>query len=262
MKPPIRHILVQADEHFSQHHDFSLIDHTVALFNTGSHAYGTSTPESDVDLTAVILPRMRHIVGLGGFEHYEPGVEGTADVKGMSLKKFVKLALDGNPNVIEMLFFEPEQWIYIAPQFRSFIEYRTAFLSREVYRRYAGYAKGQFHKMEAGKAQQFAGRKRKDLIATYGYDPKDASHLLRLLYNGTELAVGGTLTPRLTGTQLQTVLDVKAGKWKLDDIKAYADVLAEKAEGYFNGPDCPLPEKPDTDFVEILLMEAHRKAVA
>lgn len=253
-------VLAGANTAFYRDHGFVLPTHTIALIETGSSAYGTSTPESDHDYTAIVIPPVEYLLGLHKFQHFEPGVDNNMDVKGMSLTKFVTLALDGNPNVVEMLFFEPEQFLYLHPDFTSFLAHKNAFLSRRVFEKFAGYARGQFKKMEAGKVGGYAGHKRKVLVEQIGYDPKDASHLLRLLYKGIELARWGTLTPRLYDAQRLMVMQIKRGEWTLERIKDFAEHLSEVADHLFQRPACPLPEEPDRELIEQILISTHRRA--
>lgn len=254
-------ILADATPAFRNSADFPLRPHTIALLQTGSHAYGTNTPTSDEDYLAIVLPRMRHIVGLGTWEHFEPGKEDGIDLKAQSIGKYVKLALAGNPNVVETLFFEPENFLYVAPAFQTLLDHKELFLSREVYKRFGGYARGQMQKMTSGVKDTRMSIERREWVDKIGYDPKDASHLIRLLFQGIELAREGTLTPRLKDVQREVVIKIKQGTWTLDEVKGYAEHLAVRGEIFFEKADCPLPEKPDTEFIEVLLMEIHRNAV-
>jgi hypothetical protein len=251
-------VLVQANDAFWRDTGFLLAPSLMALVRTGSHAYGTSTPESDTDYTAIVLPPAKYILGLRKFEHWEPGVQENLDIKAMSIAKFVSLALRGNPNVVEMLFFSDDCFLRRDANFDLLTRYRQKFLSREVYKRFSGYARGQFHKMESGKYENDMGAKRKEWVDKIGYDPKDGSHLIRLLFAGYGLATTGTLSPRLENQDRSIVVSIKQGEWKLDALKSYAFYLEQSSEEAFHSPNCPLPEKPDTDFVEDLLIGMHR----
>lgn len=254
-------LIQRADAAFSRSADFSLISGIIALTRTGSHSYGTNTPESDEDYTAVVIPRMRHLVGLGQWDHWEPGADDKVDMKAMAVAKFVKLAAHGNPNIVEMLFLSPEDYLLVLPPFQRLLDHREAFLSKNVYRRFSGYAYGQLQKMEQGKTMNYMGHKRKELVAKLGYDPKDASHCIRLLYKGGELVRQGTLTPRLTGEERRIVMAIKNGEWSLDEVKVLAKNMASANEAWFTDPQCALQDEPDTDFIEILLMEIQREAL-
>ena len=73
---------------------------------TGSRLYGTSTPESDTDIRGVFIPPEEYYLGfLNKVEQVEDKV---SDVTHWELSKYLKLALDNNPNILELLFVPKE----------------------------------------------------------------------------------------------------------------------------------------------------------
>ena len=83
---------------------------TIFLTKAGSHAYGTNTPTSDIDLRGIAIPPKEYFLGqLHRFEQAE--TKGDPDVVVTDIRKFVKLASDCNPNVIELLFTDPSDWL-------------------------------------------------------------------------------------------------------------------------------------------------------
>lgn len=247
---------------FDARHDFPSAGNVLATMQVGSQAYNLHGPNSDIDYFSVVLPTTRHLLGLGNFESWEPTPEQVGhglDYKVYSVEKFVRLALQGNPNVIECLFFQPHLYHRTSPEWALLMEHRDAFLSKKVYKRFAGYAAGQMKKMESGKYTQDSGHKRKALIDQIGYDPKDASRLVHLLFMGIEIAAGGTVTPWVENpSERGIILGIKRGEWPLGQIKEFAEGVAERNEARFQ-TRCPLPDEPDTDFVESLLIEIQRR---
>jgi len=65
-----------------------------------------------------------------------------------SLSKFVRLALQGNPNIMESLFVDEEDILFVNEAGRRLIEARACFLSKQVGRRFVGYAVAQLKRME------------------------------------------------------------------------------------------------------------------
>lgn len=65
--------------------------------------------------------------------------------------------------------------------------------------------------------------KRSELEEQHGYDTKHAAHLVRLLRMGTEILEEGEV--RVWRPDAQDLLDIRAGKWKYDDIVEYAEQL-------------------------------------
>jgi uncharacterized protein len=232
----------------------------MALIQTGSDAYNLRTPTSDNDYTAIVMPSPKHIIGFGKWDHWEPGTEHDLDMKAMSLRKFFTLAAQGNPNAIELLFFRAEQYRWVSDQFTEILRWRDSFLSRAVFMRFSGYAHGQFQKMEGGKKEGYMGRKRFEMVQELGYDPKDASHLIRLLISGRSLVTRGVPRTYLEGEERDLVLGVKQGMLGLAEIKKLATAMADENERLFNHPQCPLRAHPDMPIIETMLMLMHREA--
>ena len=110
----------------------------------GSHAYGCAVEGSDIDARFVFLDTFRAYLGFGnGHETIQVKEQ---DITGFEFKKFVKLAMANNPNVLELLFTDPEFVLYVNPLFQSILDYREKFLSKQVINTYGSYAKGQLEK--------------------------------------------------------------------------------------------------------------------
>ncbi len=86
-----------------------LPERTIFLCKAGSQAYGTSTPESDLDLRGIaVAPRAYYLGVLNSFEQAE--AKGDVDATVYDIRKFVKLAMDANPNILELLWTDPSDW--------------------------------------------------------------------------------------------------------------------------------------------------------
>lgn len=107
--------------------------------------------------------------------------------------------------------------------------------------------------------QAYMGEKRKQNVLTFGYDPKNASHLLRLLFMGIDFAKTTQLTPWMEGGMRDAILSVKRGEWPLDKLKRFAEHLWALSDQAFHVT--ALPEEPARDFAERLLIEIQRAAV-
>ena len=113
---------------------------------TGSRAYGLDTPESDVDTRGVCIPEARFVLGLGTFEQWES--EGSDHVI-FGLSKFLRLALQGNPNIIELLFTPDDCVLFVDPELgQPLIDARDLLLSRRVGERFMNYALHQLKRIE------------------------------------------------------------------------------------------------------------------
>ena len=130
------------------------------------------------------------------------------------------------------------------------------FCSKLAISSFVGYAYGQLKRMEkfcTDKAH--LGEKRKKLIEQFGYDTKNASHLVRLLRMGIEFVETGDMQVYRTD-DAQELIDIKRGKWSLEKVKQLSDRLFEQLESV--GQKSPLPEEPDYEGAEKLLISIMR----
>lgn len=128
----------EPDSHWAHHR-------LLLKVRAGSRAHGLHTPESDEDTRGVCVPPKRYLLGLSKFEQWQS--EGGDHVI-FSLKKFVRLALDGNPNIIETLFTRPEDRLFVHPLAQSLLRKRDIFLSQNVGLKFGRYAIHQLQKIE------------------------------------------------------------------------------------------------------------------
>jgi predicted nucleotidyltransferase len=113
---------------------------------SGSQAYGTARPDSDQDVRGVFVPTLDYFYGLNEIEQVEvPGEDTTY----YTLKKFVKLAMNLNPNIIELLFVPEDCILYMHDTFKPIYEARQEFLSQRAVHTYTGYAISQLKRLEA-----------------------------------------------------------------------------------------------------------------
>lgn len=130
-----------------------LLPRTLFLTLAGSHAYGMARPESDTDYRGVVLPPFDYEVGL--LQNFEQATSGWGkDANGepidcviQGFRKFLKLALDCNPNIIELLFSDPDVHVVRHPWFKEVIDIRRSFLSRNARHRFSGYAMSQLKRI-------------------------------------------------------------------------------------------------------------------
>lgn len=227
----------------------------------GSVAHGTYQPNNDPlsiddkDVMGFAVPGREVYFGLSEF-----GSRGTVeigsgtdewDVVMYEVRKAVRLLLGGNPNVLSMLWLPENLYLYRSPAGQRLIEEREAFVGKHVYRSFTGYAVSQMRKMEQGIYKGFMGDKRKALVEQFGYDCKNASHLIRLLRQGIEFLTDGELyVQRHDAPEL---LAIKRGEWKLDRVKSEAEKLFARAQDAY--VTSSLPPRPDRERAEQLCIE-------
>jgi hypothetical protein len=122
-------------------------ENTIHRIVSGSHLYGTARPDSDTDIRGVCLMPPAALIGLSPFEQYQRHNE-QEDVEIYGLTKFVKLALDANPNLWDTLFAPPETWLLDREPWGYLYDIRHAFLSQKVKHTFSGYAYAQLKRLE------------------------------------------------------------------------------------------------------------------
>lgn len=127
--------------------DFDVAAHTVFLATHGSHAYGTSLPESDVDVRGFAVAPKEVVLGFAqGFEQQVSSVPNDSIV--YNVQKFCKLAADCNPNVIEVLFVDESNVLKITRSGSLLRDHRDLFLSKKARHTFAGYAVAQLKRIK------------------------------------------------------------------------------------------------------------------
>lgn len=229
----------------------------------GSIAHGMYVPPKnptsidDKDLMSVCIPGLQYYFGYApGFgSNREFPTNGTKEIKQdewdivvYEFRKFVGLLAQGNPNVLSMLWLEPNYYTHISPEGQQLIDMRNLFIGKHVYHSFVGYAHSQLHRMTHNAFQGHMGDKRRQLVEKFGFDTKNAAHLIRLLRMGTEFLVEGEL--HVLREDAKQLLEIKRGEWTLDQVLKEADHAFKKAEeAYINSP---LPNQPAKKAINVL----------
>jgi uncharacterized protein len=129
----------------------------IIKMRTGSYLYGTNTQDSDEDFMGIFMPDVRYLLGLEKLSEVDLSIKdkkidgkNTADAidfKLYTLSKFIRLALDANPNIIEMLFVNDDNIVFINDVGKNLLEMRHKFVSKNIKNKFLGYASAQKHKM-------------------------------------------------------------------------------------------------------------------
>jgi RNA repair pathway DNA polymerase beta family len=221
----------------------------------GSIAHGMYVPSTDPnsvddkDLMSVCIPAIDFYFGNKncGFGHrgvFEKWV-GEYDTVSYELKKFVGLLEKSNPNVMSLLWLDPQYYIYVSDLGRRLIDSRELFVSKLIYHAFTGYAHGQLHRMTHQVFEGYMGQKRKGLVEKYGYDTKNAAHCVRLLRMGIEFLIDGVLYVDRSHKDGPELLEIKRGQWTLEQVKAEADRLFRRAEDIYAASKLPLAPDPE-----------------
>lgn len=208
----------------------------------GSRAYGVATEKSDYDYYGVFLPSKAELDpfshGYYGFgpkptvkEHYDLKYSYgndtvLAEVNVYNVVKYYSLAASASPNVLDSLFTDLEDVLYIHPLFAETLHNKKLFLSKKLAATYHGFAASQLKALTSDKTR--ADSKRGLLIKEYGYDVKAAYHMFRMLMSATDALNDGTFCAKPGESRRKFLIDVKNGVYTLDDVEMdFAHVLAK-----------------------------------
>lgn len=122
-----------------------LASRTILLTKHGSQAYGTSLPTSDLDVKGVAVPPREYFHGF--VQRFEQAESKNPDFVVYDIRKFCNLATDCNPNIIEVLWTDPSDWLQVAQPGLALVEARSLFLSRKAKHTFSGYAAAQLKRI-------------------------------------------------------------------------------------------------------------------
>lgn len=111
----------------------------------GSHAYGTSNENSDIDFRGVTLHTTSDLLGLTEFEQYE---DVNTDTVIYSFNKIIKLLLECNPNTCEILGLDEDQYLIKTALGQELIDNTHLFLSKRAAKSFGGYAGAQLRRLQ------------------------------------------------------------------------------------------------------------------
>lgn len=235
----------EIDEQLSSQHDSeSLRKYIVYSCQVGSHAFGLANEDSDSDIRGVFLPPARLHWSMFKLPEQIEFKNDNNDEVFWEIEKFLMLALKANPNILETLW-TPK--VIVASEFADRLRTsRQAFLSKHLYKTYSGYVLSQFRRMK------------NSYEAKGTFKSKHAMHLIRLLYSGIAALQNGEIMIDVSPHRDQ-LLTIKSGELEFEEVRTLALELDKQFQTAFE--NTKLPEQPDFETVNKLLIEARRSMV-
>lgn len=239
-----------------------VVDNICLLSIGGSFAYGCSTDNSDVDLIGVCIPPIEYIQpkGILGFDempkfdeyqqHHIKYENKEYDVKVYSIARLFKLALDGNPNMLDIIS-TPDYTVLeensVGNKLRA---NKDLFYSKDCVKRFLGFANNHFRSMENRIKSGEYPSKRRHLFEKFGYDTKDAGHCLRALLSIEQILLHGTYEINQFGPIIK---DVREGKYPYGLFKDMCEKTTESVKRLKE--NSTLRDKPDVPQIRALLVD-------
>ncbi len=147
---------------------FDIEPHTIFQTITGSHAYGMATPESDIDTKGVAISPKSTVLGFAYNFAQKEQLTDEVDSVVYDLRKFMKLATQNNPNIIEIMFISPDHWQETSPYWNMLWDNRDRFLGKGCYQKYTGYAHAQLKRINTHRKWLLDPPTKKPLREDYG----------------------------------------------------------------------------------------------
>jgi len=244
--------------------NIQISDWSIITAYRGSIVHGTYMGTKDIhatddkDAMIICVPPIDYYLGFNTHGLGKKGVKeifkGQWDIVCYEVRKAISLLEKGNPNILMILWLKEENYIKISSSGQLLLDHRSYFDGKHVYKSFVGYARGQMHRMTHGAHQGYMGTKRKELFRRYGYDVKNASHLVRLLRMALEYLTTGELNVFREDTG--ELIDIKRGKWSLTEVEKEASRLFDLCDKALITSD--LPPRPDHNLISDLCVEIIR----
>ena len=98
----------------------------------GSHLYNLNTESSDMDIRGIFLPSVEDLCNVSGEQNTEIA-DDDQDIKFYSIKKFLTLASQCNPNIIELLYLPESAILFKSDVYDELVSIRDAFMSKRAF---------------------------------------------------------------------------------------------------------------------------------
>jgi hypothetical protein len=229
----------------------------------GSGVHGvTVDAQDDRDEMGICIEPPEFVIGLRGFEQYEhrtqpDGVRSGPDDLDLvvySLRKWMRLALQGNPTVLIPLFVPSNEVVEVAGAGRELRRRPELVLSREAGKRFLGYMTAQRERLtDVNPSRRRTNRP--ELIERYGFDTKFAYHMLRLGIQGCELLSTGRITLPMPEPHRSWLRRLRIGGHALAEALEAADDLERELARLTESSD--LPEKPNRAAADKWMISAY-----
>lgn len=238
---------------------------TILRCQVGSVVHGTSIDgQGDRDEMGICVEPREYVVGLRRFDQYIHRTQpdgarsgpGDLDLTVYSLRKWMRLALDGNPTVLLPLYVQDTDLVRVTDLGRTLRAQAHRFASRQAGRRFLGYLRAQRERLLGVRGGRHTNRP--ELVEKYGFDSKYAHHMVRLALQGVELMETGRITLPIAQPWRGWLVALRQGGHSEQEALDAARSLEDRLRALIDGAD--LPEHADRAWADHWLVEAHERA--
>jgi len=240
---------------------------TILRVPAGSTLHGLHLPGSDDrDEVGVCIEDVENAIGFSEFEQYiyrtaaeregkhdAPSQAGDLDLTIFSLRKFLRLAMQGNPQILQCLFVPPHLCLVRDARGAQLQELAPLIVSRKAGARYLGYLEAQRQRLLGERGQKKVNRP--ELETKFGFDTKYAMHILRLGFQGVELMSTGRLTLPMPEANRAYVYACRCGEIPLQDVLTKAGELERDVKDLLH--DAPIAAEPAREEIQAWMVSMY-----
>lgn len=229
---------------------------TILEVIVGSTLHGTSVQDGleDLDLMSILLENQKTFAGFNPTNSWTSrtkpvGVRseaGDVDWVGYGLRKYLHLALKGNPTILLALFAPTESIREITSEGHELRALAPEIVSKAVYMPFRGYIRQQHERLLGLRGQRNVTRP--ELVNAFGYDTKYASHIVRLGLQGEELLLTGRLSLPMKEKDRDLCVKIRSGNFSLSEISTQIIQAEQRLDTALS--QSILPEHPNSHKVE------------
>ena len=225
-------------------------DHVVGVFLCGSQNYNLDTPQSDVDTKAIILPSFSDFAFAAEPRSWTHIRENDEHIELKDLRSMFHIIRKQNINFVEILF---TNYFYVNPDYAD--EWRRLLKIRERIARYNPWLAiktMQGHAHEKWSKMQKITPARKAAIDTFGYDPKQLHHLLRLEEFMERYLNGVDYAQCLLSERAEYLIKIKSGWLKAEDAMEIGKRSLANIDDMVDGAPKEMFNRNDDEVVTIM----------
>lgn len=218
----------------------------------------------DRDEMGICIEPPECVIGLQPFEQWEWRTQGVGsgrrsgpgdlDLVVYSLRKFVRLAVAGNPSILALAFV-PREHLTVSTALGFEVQHNAGmFWSKQAGHRFLGYLTSQRGKLEGNRPGH---TNRPELIERYGFDTKYAFHMIRLGIQGCEFLTTGAISYPIPEPDRTWLTQLRHGEHTVTEALERADELTAALEALLNDPE--IPERCDMSAVNNWLISMYER---
>ena len=218
-------------DHYAEAREYFPEDRIVGIFLQGSQNYNLQVPGSDVDTKLIVVPTFDDIVFNRKAVSTTHVRQNNEHIDFKDIRLYAETFRNQNLNFLEILFTRycilnplyEEEWMRLV-EAREFIAHMNLYRAVKSMK---GIAMEKYHAMEHPYPSKL------DILAQYGYDPKQLHHLVRV-DNFQDQFIAGVpyekcLVPE--GEFHNHLMDIKMGQYDLAEARTMAeDTLAHAVQ--------------------------------